>query len=103
MFYAKDVLGNIIICARCGATKEVLTKDHFVPRSCRMRVNEEGNYVAVCEECNKEKANRIVPPNWYEYLGEEQKNKLFRYMKYARSFILTSCEDKEILELVRNL
>ena len=102
MFYAKDYFGNVI-CARCGMQNAVLTKDHFIPRSCRMRVNEEGNYVAICEECNKEKGCNIVLPTWYVWLEEEQQNKLLRYMKYARSFILTSCDDEEILELVRSL
>lgn len=102
MFYARDCFGNVI-CARCGARNVVLTKDHFIPKSCRMLVNEEGNYVAICEACNKEKADKVVLPNWYEYLAEEQQTKLLRYMKYARSFILASCEDEEILKLVQEL
>lgn len=102
MFYAKDYFGNVI-CARCGMRNVVLTKDHFIPKFCRMRVNEEGNYVAICEKCNKEKGCNIVLPTWYTWLEEEKQNKLLRYMKYARSFILTSCDDEEILELVRSL
>lgn len=101
MFYAKDYEGNKI-CARCGV-KKALTKDHFIPKSCRMRVNEEGNYVAICEECNKEKGSSIVLPSWYEKLAQEQQNKLLRYMKYARSFILESCEEESILRVVQEL
>lgn len=42
-----------------------------------MRVNEEGNYVAICEECNKEKACSIVLPTWYEKLAEEQQKNYY--------------------------
>lgn len=40
MFYAKDILGNKV-CARCGVGNKALTKDHFIPKSCRLWVDEE--------------------------------------------------------------
>lgn len=102
MFYAKDSLGNKI-CARCGVAGVKLTKDHFIPRACKMPVDGEGNFVAVCEACNKEKDCRIVLPSWYERLAKEHQTKLCRYMRYARSYILSVCEDESIIELVKNL
>lgn len=77
MFIARNENGNI--CARCGRQNVKLSKDHFIPKSCKMNVNEEGNY---------EKANKVVMPDWYVFLAEEQKEKLLRYMKYARSYVL---------------
>lgn len=102
MFYVKDSMGNVM-CARCGVSGIPMTKDHFIPRACRMPVDGEGNFVAVCEKCNHEKGCSIVLPSWYQYLKEEQKQKLFRYMRYARSYILEKCEDEEILEVVKEL
>lgn len=91
------------ICARCGKIGERLTKDHFVPKSCRMNVNEEGNYVGLCESCNKEKGCRVVKPDWYVFLSEVKRKKLLRYMRYARSYILANVEDEEVVDFVRKL
>lgn len=68
-----------------------------------MNVNEEGNYVAICKECNYEKANKVVMPDWYMFLTDEQKEKLVRYMKYARSYVLANIEDEELAEEIRKL
>ena len=101
MFIAKDKLGNEI-CAHCGQMSK-LTRDHFIPKSCRMNVNHDGNYVGVCEKCNREKADSIVLPSWYQYLNETQMNALRRYMKYARSYIISHCIDSNILEYIYKL
>ena len=101
MFVVKDVMGYER-CARCGKC-EKLTIDHFIPKSCKMTVNENGNYVKICEACNHEKANKIVLPSWYTYLDENQQKKLHRYMRYARSFILAHTDDEEIIEYVKKL
>ena len=68
-----------------------------------MNVNEEGNYVAICKECNYEKANKVVMPDWYMFLTDEQKEKLVRYMKYARSYVLANIEDEELIEKIKRL
>ena len=101
MFFAKDPSG-IKICARCGKYDK-LTIDHFIPQSCRMTVNESGNYVAICQACNRKKANSIVLPSWYTFLTQEQQSKLTRYMRYARSFVISHTDDEEIIEFVRSL
>ena len=101
MFIARDENGKI--CARCGMMNEKLTKDHFIPKSCKMNVNEEGNYVAICKKCNEEKANKVVMPDWYLFLADEQKEKLLRYMKYARSYVLENIDDEELAEQIRRL
>lgn len=101
MFIAKNQFGDDI-CAHCGQMS-VITKDHFIPKSCRMNVNHDGNYVGVCENCNREKADRIVLPSWYQYLNETQMNALRRYMKYARSYIISQCNDSDILEYIHKL
>ncbi len=101
MFVAKDVMG-FERCAKCG-TYDKLTIDHFIPKSCKMTVNEEGNYVKICRECNQEKANQIVLPSWYTYLDENQQNKLCRYMRYARGYILEHTDDEKIIKYVKRL
>lgn len=101
MFYAKDQTGDTR-CARCGKYDD-LTKDHFIPKSCRMTVNEEGNYVGLCVTCNREKADTVVLPSWYRFLDNEQQNKLNRYMRYARSWILEHSTDKEVLHYIKTL
>ncbi len=102
MYVAKDKDGNEI-CARCGRKSLFLTKDHFIPKCCRMSVNEEGNYVAICTECNKNKADTIVLPSWYGYLNDVQRKNMDRYMRYARSWIRRHTEDREMLEYVERL
>ena len=102
MFVARNIFGNKI-CARCGKGNVSLTKDHFIPKSCGMNVNGEGNYVAICRNCNQEKANKVVLPEWYEFLQAEQKEKLLRYMRYARSYVVKYVEDEEILKVVERL
>ena len=87
MFIARNIYGEKI-CARCGAGYIPLTKDHFIPKSCKMNVNEEGNLVGICKQCNQEKANKVVLPEWYVFLKDEQREKLLRYMRYARSYVL---------------
>lgn len=101
MFIAKNNFGDKI-CARCGRIIK-LTKDHFIPKSCRMTVNENGNYVGLCEECNREKADKFVIPSWYTYLTEDQKESLNRYMRYSRSWIRSNCNDHDILSYMEKL
>ncbi len=101
MFIVYDGAGEEV-CARCGEHGK-LTIDHFIPKSCKMTVNENGNYVKICEACNHKKANKIVLPSWYIYLDENQRTKLHRYMRYARSFILEHTDDEEIIEYVKKL
>ena len=102
MFIARNEHGSKI-CARCGRMNAVFTKDHFIPKSCKMNVNEEGNYVALCKACNEEKANKVVMPEWYLFLQPEQKEKLLRYMRYARSYVLENLEDNELADEIRKL
>ncbi|MBR4344482.1 MAG: HNH endonuclease [Lachnospiraceae bacterium] len=101
MFVAYDNYNNSC-CAHCGK-RCAITTDHFIPKSCRMSVNNELNYVGLCEECNKEKADKIVLPCWYKYLNSKQQLNLNRMMRYARSFILNHTDDAEIIEYVSKL
>ena len=101
MFIAKDEFGRVI-CAHCGNCCG-LTVDHFIPKSCGMSVNENGNYVGLCWKCNNEKADRVVLPAWNKYLKDEQKERLDRIMRYSRSWIITHTDDPEVVEYVLNL
>lgn len=101
MYEARDAFGGKI-CARCGK-KAKLTKDHFIPQSCGMQVNGEGNLVGLCVVCNGEKADKVVLPSWYVYLNERQKENLNRYMRYCRSWIKSYCTDDRILEYIEKI
>ncbi len=68
-----------------------------------MSVNENGNYVMICERCNREKANKIILPSWYTYLAKDQQKRLERYMRYTRSWIRLNCKDEDILNYVEAL
>ncbi len=101
MFVVHDNYNNTV-CAHCGR-KCKITTDHFIPRSCGMNVNGESNYVGLCEECNREKADKIVLPSWYSFLSTDQQLRLNRIMRYSRSYILGHTDDAEIIEYVSNL
>ena len=101
MFIVYDKFGNHL-CARCGKECE-LTIDHFIPKSCRMAVNNDSNYVGLCVECNREKADRIVLPSWYRFLDPDRQAKLERIMRYARSYIIQHTEEQEIIDYVEEL
>ena len=102
MFIARNIYGEKI-CARCGVENVPLTKDHFIPKSCGLNVNEDGNLVAICRECNQEKADKVVMPEWYVFLKDEQREKLLRYMRYARSYMVTKIKDEDILKRINAL
>ena len=59
-------------CAKCGRFFDLII-DHFISKSCKMNINETGNYVGICECCNKMNADRIVIPDWYFYLEPKEK------------------------------
>lgn len=102
MFFAKNEIGEKI-CARCGSLDAPLTKDHYIPKVSKMNVDEEGNLVGLCKKCNREKGNQIVRPDWYTFLKSEQKNRLWRYVRYTRSYILQHTEDMEFVNMVKSL
>ena len=91
-------------CARCGEYCN-LTIDHFIPSSkiTGLNMNRNGNLVGICRECNQEKADKIVTPDWYVYLSEERKENLKRYMRYTRSAIREKTDDPVVLEYLDEL
>lgn len=101
MFFVKNEKGEYI-CARCGCGGKI-TKNHFIPKSCGMTVNEEGNYVGICEKCNREKGDDIVLPSWYSFLPRGQQEELRRYLRYARSYVLQKCKDEEVEKYLREM
>lgn len=90
------------ICARCGIVCDI-TKDHFIPKSSKWNPNKEDNYVGICLNCNREKANKIVLPTWYKYISQQHINYLNRVMRYSAGYIESVCTDEEILEYVKVL
>lgn len=67
------------ICAHCGTKLRMgdnFTLEHVIPLN-KGGKNEIGNYVALCQTCNKDKSDDIVEPNeYYTYLPKDKKAKL---------------------------
>lgn len=75
-------------CSHCGKmlTLETLTCDHVIPIS-KGSDNDYKNMVALCEECNRKKADSIIVDSlgfYYKYLNQ---NYLEQTMKYADEYI----------------
>lgn len=94
-------------CCHCGKECYInfgATVDHFVPLS-KGGTNRPYNLIMLCEDCNKEKNNRIIDPeNYLKYLHEEDKRKLTDYFEsYLQSFefidrtTLLACDEYELL------
>lgn len=75
-------------CCHCG--KELKIKDttveHVIPLS-KGGSNNITNLIALCEECNKEKSNKIVSPKYkYKYLKKEYMDQLIKnFEEYQRN------------------
>lgn len=67
------------ICAHCGKPMEFFgdfTLEHVIPLS-KGGTNEKKNFVALCEQCNKNKSNDIIPPmEYFPYLPEKKRRQL---------------------------
>lgn len=75
-------------CAHCGAPLDRYTNlsvDHFIPLS-KGGSNSPENLTVLCDDCNLEKADMILPPiGWYPYLCHTKKKMLQeRLKKYMR-------------------
>ena len=65
-------------CAHCGKPLGYsdMTIDHVIPIS-KAGTNDDINIVPLCEKCNKEKGNLIIPPSFYYfYLREKYREPL---------------------------
>ncbi len=77
-------------CCKCGRKVYIgygATVDHFVP-IIKGGVNRDVNLVMMCEECNKQKGDMIVPPEDYlKFLEEPYRTQTEEYFdSYIRSF-----------------
>lgn len=75
------------LCAHCGTQLDRytnLTIDHFIPLN-KGGTNDSDNLTVLCEDCNQEKSDMILPAVWYSHLGkkkkEQLKQNLYRYMQ----------------------
>lgn len=79
------------VCAHCGKKLDIksATVEHAVPLGKAGR-NEERNLVALCEECNSNKADSVIlkdVPNYYKYLNMESLLLLLEYIEeYKEEF-----------------
>lgn len=77
------------ICAHCGTALDFWTNftlEHVIPLS-KGGTNEKKNFVALCETCNQQKANDIIPPmEFFPYLPEAKRKSLQdMFDQYVRS------------------
>lgn len=67
------------ICTHCGKSMDYIkdfTLEHVIPIS-KGGTNDIRNLVALCEDCNKEKGNQIIPPmDYFPFLPKRRKNEL---------------------------
>lgn len=75
------------VCAHCGTPLDRYTNlsvDHFIPLN-KGGTNDSGNLTVLCDDCNLEKSDMVLPPVWYPYLGKRKKEQLrdrfVRFMK----------------------
>lgn len=75
------------VCAHCGAKLDFydnFTVEHVIPLA-KGGKNDPENYVALCETCNKQKADDIIPPaEYFKYLP---KNRLKDLKKMFNNFL----------------
>lgn len=80
-------------CCHCGKIKYQgygATIDHFIPLS-KGGSNRDLNLIMMCEECNKEKSNKIVDIAYVPHLKDKYKNQLNQYLEsYIHAFSFTA-------------
>lgn len=71
-------------CAHCGVPLDRytnLTVDHVIPLN-KGGINDLKNLTVLCEDCNTEKSDMVLPPKiWYPYLNKTKRKALMAYMK----------------------
>lgn len=77
------------ICAHCGKPMEFFgdfTLEHVIPLS-KGGTNDKKNLIALCETCNRQKSDDIIPPmEYFPYLPEEKRKKLQKmFDEYVKS------------------
>lgn len=68
------------VCAHCGVelTLKTFTVDHYIPKS-KDGSNTMNNLIPLCEECNRDKDNKILEPLIaYPYINIKYENELIR-------------------------
>lgn len=75
------------LCAHCGVELDRYTNlsvDHFIPLN-KGGSNDPDNLTVLCDDCNLEKSDMILPVSWYPHLGKKKKDIMIagmrRYMK----------------------
>lgn len=71
-------------CARCGKSVNdiAMTVDHIWPVS-KGGLNDEFNLAPLCEACNLDKSDSILPVSWYRFILEPYRNAFSSYNAYA--------------------
>ena len=93
-------------CCHCGKLKYIgygATVDHFIPLH-KGGSNRAINLVMLCEECNKEKSDKIMDMTYLPYLKERYKDELSKYLEsyitvidYIARNRLFACDEYSIL------
>lgn len=89
-YIRKDVYDeNKGICAHCGKHMDYdaeFTVDHIIPLS-KGGTNERENYIALCDDCNKDKNSDILSPaRYYQYATNSRRKQIeARMQEYIRT------------------
>ena len=71
-------------CAHCGVELDRYTNlsvDHVIPLN-KGGSNDPENLTVLCDDCNLEKSDMVIPPSvWYPYLSKTKKKTLMERMR----------------------
>lgn len=70
-------------CAHCGILLDRysnMTVDHFIPLN-RGGTNDQVNLTMLCDGCNQEKSDMVLPSSWYPFLSPAKRREMAAAMK----------------------
>lgn len=70
------------LCAHCGTKlkpHDNMTVEHVIPLN-KGGTNDESNLTVLCDICNKDKSDMILPISYYKYLPKDKRERLERQM-----------------------
>lgn len=92
------------LCAHCGVKLDRYTNlsvDHFIPLN-KGGSNDPDNLTVLCDSCNLEKSDMILPVSWYSYLGKKKRDVMAAGMRrYMRETDYLSADNLVPMDMFR--
>lgn len=95
-----DSISNTYHCAHCGRVFDgknvIYTYDHYLPNSLNGMTNAD-NLFPVCENCNKERGDKIVDGReFYKYITEEAYTNMINSISHEKVMKILGREKETI-------